>query len=431
MTNNLKIAIVGAGSTYTPELIEGIIQRSQSLPVTELALMDIDDRKLSIVGELVKRMLQKAGHPAKVILTKDLTLALTKADFVLCQIRVGKLQARVLDEKIPLKYGLIGQETTGIGGFFKALRTIPVIMDIAQRMEKLCPDAWLINFSNPSGIVAEAVQNYTKIKSIGLCNVPINMYADVKEALGEKSLRIEYVGLNHLSYITGIWKEDENLFEKALEQGISSQGMKNIPLSGFSPELIQTLRAIPSSYLEYFYFRADKLKHLLEENQSRGEVCMDIEEKLLEMYQDMHLNIKPKELEKRGGARYSEAAMSLVDALYNDKQEVHVVNVRNGGALSFMRDTDVVEIPAIIGKDGVKPIPVPDFSNEHVMEMMQTVKAYERHTVLAALKGDDTEAVKALLINPLIGDYHRALACYNEMKEAHRLYLPQFVREKA
>lgn len=421
-----KIAIIGAGSTYTPELIEGIINRSDVLPVTELALMDIDERKLGIVGGLCRRMVEKAGLKLKFQMTMDLTEALTEADFVLAQIRVGKLPCRILDEKIPLKYGLIGQETTGIGGFFKALRTIPVMLEITRKMEELCPDAWLINFSNPSGILAQALQNHTRIKTLGLCNAPINMFAGVEEALGRSDLEIEYVGLNHLSFITGIRGDGKDMLQEALAQGVNGRGMKNIPLEGFSPELIQTVGAIPSSYLEYFYFRDDKLKHLLEEEKSRGEVCVEIEERLLEQYQQEDLAEKPKELEKRGGARYSEAAISLVDAIYNDKQEPHVVNVLNQGALEFMAEDDTVEIAAIIGKDGAKPVPIRNFTNRHVVEIMQTVKAYERHTVKAAMDGDDKEAIRALLIHPLVGDYNKAKLCYEEMKEVHKEYLPQF-----
>ncbi len=425
--HKLKIAIIGAGSTYTPELIEGIILRSQSLPVTELVLMDIDKPKLEIVGGLCRRMIEKAGINIRISFTLELEPALAGADYVLSQIRVGKLPCRILDEKIPLKYGLIGQETTGIGGFFKALRTIPAMLQITGKMEQLCPEAWLINFSNPSGILAEALQKYSSIKTLGLCNVPINMFAEVEQSLGEKKLDIQYVGLNHLSFITGIKKGDRELLDEALKQGVQGKGMKNIPLQGFDTELIKTIGAIPSSYLEYFYYRDDKLKHLLEEEKCRGEICMEIEERLLTLYQQEELKDKPTELESRGGARYSEAAISLVDAIYNDKQEIHVVNVRNQGALEFMEDEDTVEIPAVIGRSGAKPIPVQNFNNQHVMELMRTVKAYERHTVMAAVNGDDEEAMRALLIHPLIGDYHMAKQCYEEMKQAHRAYLPQFV----
>jgi len=425
--NMLKIAIIGAGSTYTPELIEGIIKRHRGLPVTHLALMDIDSTKLDIVGQLSQRMIRDAGLDIEVFMTEDLDRALTDADFVLAQIRVGKLAARVLDETIPLKYGFIGQETTGMGGFFKALRTIPVMMNIAHRMEELCPNAWLINFSNPSGIIAQALQNHTKIKSVGLCNVPINMFSDIHEALEEENLTIEYVGLNHLSYITGIWKSGQDIFKEVLEKGITGQGMKNIPIKGFDAKLIQSIEAIPSSYLEYFYDRNDKLDHLRQEEKSRGQVCMDIEERLLDLYKKESLTRKPQELEKRGGARYSEAAISLVDSIYNDKGETHVVNVPNQGALAFMDHDDVVEVACQVGREEIRPLAIHNFNNKHVMEMMQCVKAYENHTVQAAIHGSDAEAIQALLIHPLVGDFANAVACYEEMKIAHKKYLTQFV----
>lgn len=424
--SKLKVAIIGAGSTYTPELIEGIIQRASSLPVTDLYMMDINRQKLEIVGKLCIRMVETSGLKINIVLTLDLCEALDKADFVLSQIRVGQLACRILDEKIPIKYGLIGQETTGIGGFFKALRTIPVMGDIAKKMETLCPDAWLINFSNPSGILAQAIQNCSPIKMIGLCNAPINMISGVKQALGEQDLDIQYVGLNHLSFITDIRKGGIDLFNQALVQGVNGQQMKNIPGKGFSPELIQTISAIPSGYLEYYYFRNEKLHHLMNEKKSRGEVCQEIENRLLEIYRRESLSEKPKELEERGGARYSEVAISLVDAVYNDKKEIHVVNILNKGALEFMADDDTVEIPAVVGKDGVRPVPIRNFSNKHVIELMQTVKAYERHAVRAALEGSDEESIKALLIHPLAGDYTTAVSCYREMKAAHRAYLPQF-----
>ena len=424
----LKIAIIGAGSTYTPELIEGLINKRDSLPVKELYLMDIDERKLNIVGGLAKRMIEAADMDVNVVMTDDLDGSLINADFVLVQIRVGKLPARILDEKIPLKYGLIGQETNGIGGFFKGMRTIPVMIDIAKRMEKLCPDAWLINFSNPSGMIAQALLTHTKIKTMGLCNVPINMISSVKQKLGLENAEVEYVGLNHLTWITSIKHNGKDYLQEAIEQGINSEAMKNIPASGFTPELIKTVGSIPSSYLEYYYYRDAKLEHALKQEKSRGEVCLEIEEELLKIYEDSKLHTKPALLSKRGGARYSEAAINLVDSIYNDKRDIQVVNILNQGAIDFMRDDDVVEISAIIGKDGATPIKA-NFKNEHIKEYMLLMKAYERHAVQAAITGDDDEAMRALLINPLVLDYKKAYPCYLELKEAHKQYLPQFFKE--
>ncbi len=427
--DKLKIAIIGSGSTYTPELIEGLIKRKDALPLGELVLMDIDRRKLDIVGGLCQRMILAAGISCKITLTEELDEALINADFVLCQIRVGKLPARVLDEKIPLKYNLIGQETCGIGGFFKAMRTIPVMLNIAHRMEKLCPDAWMINFSNPSGIISQAILTHTNIKMMGLCNVPFNMFKSIKAALNLETADIEYVGLNHLSWITAIESEGTDYLKTALDMGLNSETMKNIPASGFSKEFIKLIGAIPSSYMEYYYYRDKKLKLLKEAEQTRGEKCEAIEEELLGIYSNSELHTKPELLSSRGGANYSEVAVSLVDAIYNDKREKHVVNVLNNGALSFMEDTDSIEINAVIGKDGAKPVKISNFGNSHIIDYMRMVKAYERNTVVAAVNGDEDAAMRALLMNPLVGDYHLARECFDELKEAHRQYLPQFFKQ--
>ncbi|SMF86949.1 6-phospho-beta-glucosidase [Paenibacillus uliginis N3/975] len=426
MSKKLKIAIIGSGSTYTPELIEGMIKRKDILPIDELVLMDIDARKLETVGKLCERMIQAEQIPCRVIMTQDLDEALLDADFVLGQIRVGKLPARVLDETIPLKYGLIGQETCGIGGFFKAMRTIPVMLHITERMKELCPDAWLINFSNPAGIITEALLNHSDVKMLGLCNVPFNMFKSIHETLKLDQPNFTYVGLNHLSWITAIEQDGTDYLKSALDMGLNSEAMKNIPSSGFSKELVQMVGAIPSSYLEYYYFKEKKYKLLKESEITRGEKCMQIEEELLGIYSDSELHSKPELLSSRGGANYSEVAISLVDAIYNDKQEVHVVNLLNNGALDFMKDSDAVEMCAVIGKDGAKPIPVPDFNNEHIIDYMRMVKAYERETVTAAVSGSEDAAMRALLMNPLVGDYDAAYNCFQELKEAHKEYLPQF-----
>lgn len=428
-SKKLKIAIIGSGSTYTPELIEGMLRRKAVLPVSELYLMDIDPRKLEIVGNLCQRMIQAADMPCQVTLTGDLDEALAGADFVLGQIRVGKLPARVLDEKIPLKYNLIGQETCGIGGFFKALRTIPAMLHVAERMKVLCPEAWLINFSNPAGILTEAILGHTNIKMLGLCNVPYNMFKSIRETLQLNDPKISYVGLNHLSWITSIEQGGKDYLQDALDLGLNSEAMKNIPTSGFSKELIQLVGAIPSSYLEYYYFKEKKLKLVKESPQTRGEKCMEIEEELLTIYADAELHSKPELLSTRGGANYSEVAISLVDAIYNDKQEVHVVNLLNNGALDFMENNDAIEINAVIGKNGATPIPVKGFHNPHIIDYMRMIKAYERETVAAAVYGSEASAMRALMMNPLVGDYDAAHACFQEMKEAHKAYLPQFAKK--
>ena len=425
---SIKVAIIGSGSTYTPELVEGFINRREELPLKSLYLVDIDARKRQIVGDLCERMLRAKGVSCPVIQTETWDEALDGADFVLAQIRVGRLPARILDEKIPLKYGMIGQETCGIGGMFKGLRTIPVLMALCERMQALCPNAWLINFSNPAGIATQAILNHTPVKMMGLCNAPFNMFKSVREQLGLRpDAFIEYLGLNHLSWITAARQDGRDHLQEAFAQGAASEAMKSLPDWGFPPEVVCQVKGIPSYYLAYYYFREEKLQHLQKAKESRGEECVRIEEELLALYSDPNLSEKPEQLMQRGGAYYSEVAISLVDAIHNDRNELHVINTLNKGALPFMADDDAIEITARVGAQGVTPIPMdPGFDNRHIISYMRTIKAYEREAVQAALHGDVDAAMRALLINPLAGDYHTARSCFYEMLEAHRAYLPQF-----
>ena len=424
----INVTVIGSGSTYCPELVDGFLKRQGTLRLKRLALMDIDARKRTIVGNLCARMLQKAGMDTEVFMTDDLDAALEGADFVVTQIRVGKLPARYLDESIPVKYGLIGQETTGIGGMFKALRTIPVMAHICSRIEAVCPDAWLINFTNPSGIITEYVLNHTSVKCIGLCNVPIDMIDDIKETVGGDA-EITYLGLNHLSWVTSVKKDGEELMEKLFSEGFAPKVMANIVDDGFDLDCLRACGGWPSSYLQYFYNREAKLKHLKEDKKSRAQVCMQIEEQLLKMYQNEELCVKPALLDKRGGHKYSLAACSLIDAIANDTGDVHVVNILNAGTLPFMADDDVVEIAARIGADGAHPVALEPHWNRHIIAMMTTIKAYEKYTVEAAMNGDDIAAYNAMMVHPLIGDFAKSRACYEEMKDAHREFLPQFIKD--
>ena len=425
MLKDISVAVIGSGSTYCPELIDGFIKAKDSLKLKSISFMDIDERKRTIVGNLCVRMLTKAEIDCNILITENLDEALKDADFVVTQIRVGKLPARHLDETIPIKYNLIGQETTGIGGFFKALRTIPVMKNICDKMELICPDAWLINFTNPSGIISEFIQNHTKVKSIGLCNVPINMLDDTREISGDGS-EITYLGINHLSWITSVRKDGEDVLPAMMESGFSTKVMENITDDGFSMECLRAIKAIPSSYLQYYYGREAKLKHLKEESKSRAQVCMEIEEQLLEMYSDVNLTVKPALLDKRGGHKYSLAAVSLIDAIANDKKTVNVVNIKNGDTLPFMDKDDIVEIAAVVGKDGAVPVKVEHIDNRHIIGLMRVVKEYEKYAVKAGMTGSNEDAMNALLIHPLVGDWSNASKCFEEMKLAHKEYLPQF-----
>ncbi len=421
----INVAVIGSGSTYCPELVDGLIKASDTLKLKKLSLMDIDERKRTIVGGLCVRMLKNANLDCRVIMTDSLEEALTDADFIVTQIRVGKLPARHLDETIPLKYNLIGQETTGIGGFFKALRTIPAMAEICGRIEEICPQAWLINFTNPSGIISEFIQNYTKVKSMGLCNVPINMIDDIKAAVG-KQADITYLGLNHLSWITSVKVNGQEQLSKLFDEGFAPEVMANIHDDGFDIDCLKAAGGIPSSYLQYYYNREEKLRHLKDSDESRAQVCMEIEEDLLKLYSDEKVVSKPALLDLRGGHKYSLAAVSLIDSIANDKRDIHVVNIKNQGTLPFMDNDDIVEISAVIGKDGAQPLQVEELDNRHITGLMRIVKSYEKLTVDAARTGNDSAALNALMLHPLIGDFCSAKACYEEMKQAHRIYLPQF-----
>ncbi|MDR0497271.1 MAG: 6-phospho-beta-glucosidase [Treponema sp.] len=419
----LKAAVIGAGSTYTPELIEGFIDRQDSLNFQTFYLTDINKEKLEIVGALAQRMFASKGFTGKIVLTQNLDEAITSADYIFAQIRIGGMAARIRDEKIPLKYGLLGQETTGAGGFMNALRTVPVMIDIARRIEKLAPDAWLINFSNPSGIVAEALLNHTKVRTIGLCNNFVNMKAAIAKSIGREDYDYEYLGLNHLSWVTSVMADGENVIS---QMGKSAGAkFKNIPDVDYDDELFAAVPAIPCYYLSYFYLRDKQLQNCLAAKKTRGELCVDIEDALIEQYKNPGLANKPKELEGRGGALYSTAAVSVVDAIENDKNEYHVVNVKNNGAIPFMADDDVVEIKCTVNRKGAAPVAITGPDIPYIKGMMQAVKAYEKLTVKAALQGSRADAVAALMVHPLIGDYQKAKAVFDEMVEANAEYIPR------
>jgi len=417
---DLKLCVIGAGSTYTPELVEGVLARRDGLPISRLALMDIDERKLNTVAGLVKRMIAAAGGGPELLVTTDRAQAIAESDFVVVQIRVGGLKARIKDEKIPNKYGVVGQETTGPGGFAKALRTIPVMLDIANDIARLAPDAWLINFTNPSGIITEALQRYSHAQVIGLCNSPIGLQREMARYFGAapNEVVLDYFGLNHLSWVRGVRVRDDDVTERALEAAAARED------SGFG-NLIRTLRMIPSGYLRYYYFTDEVIEQQVRAAKTRGEVVAEVEAELLRMYRDPALDHKPKELEKRGGAHYSEAAMALISALHNDKHEWHVVNVVNAGCILDLPDQAVVEVPAQVSRDGAHPLPVGELPLE-VRGLVQAVKAYEELTVRAGAEGDRRAALLALTNHPLVPSFSIAQALLADILKAHKKYLPQF-----
>lgn len=430
----LKIVTIGGGSSYTPELVEGFIKRHKELPVKELWLVDIEEgkHKLEIVGNLAKRMVKKAGVDMEVHLTLDRREALKDADFVTTQLRVGLLDARIKDERIPLSHGVIGQETNGAGGLFKALRTVPVVLDIIKDIEELCPNAWLVNFTNPTGVISEAVFKYTNFRRyIGLCNVPIgvkNGMADILEVEKDR-VEMDFAGLNHMVYTLNVRLDGKDITKEAIEKFVTSsltmQNIKDIPLNA---DFVRALGVIPCPYHKYYYKHKEMLEEELEgfkDGKTRGETVKALEDDLFELYKDENLAVKPPQLEKRGGAYYSDAACNLINSIYNDKKDIQVVNTLNNGAIRDFREDSAAEMSCVITKEGPKPLSV-GYLPVAVSGLVTEIKAFEILAAKAAVEGDYNAALQALCINPLIPSDDLAKTILDEMMEAHKEYLPQF-----
>ncbi|MGN6379229.1 MAG: 6-phospho-beta-glucosidase [Gaiellales bacterium] len=418
----MKIAVIGAGSTYTPELVEGIGRRAELLAVDELALHDIDAGRLEVVGGLARRMLDRAGYRGRLRLTQNRPEAVEGAGFVLVQLRVGGLAARLNDETIPPRFGCLGQETTGAGGFAKGLRTVPVVLDIAEDMARLGGDgAWLLDFTNPAGLVTQALSDHGH-RAIGLCNIPIGFQREFAKQLGVEAERVqlEHVGLNHLSWERGVLVDGEDRLPGLIET-FSDQLGELVDMPG---SVVRMLGALPSYYLRYFYFPRETVAKQADET-PRAKQVMEIEAQLLEMYTDPGLDTKPKLLEQRGGAFYSEAAAMLVESLQLDRGDVQVVNVRNAGAIPNVDAEAVVEVPCRITASGAEPLPQRPLPPE-MLGLVEQVKAYERLTAEAAVSGDRTVALKALMANPLVLGFEVAEPLLDAILEANRELLPRF-----
>jgi 6-phospho-beta-glucosidase len=416
----VKVAVVGGGSTYTPELVEGFVTRTDRLPVDELVLLDIDPERLAIVGALAERMVRAAGWAGSVRLTDQMTEALEGANFVIVQLRVGGNQARFLDETIPLRFGCIGQETTGPGGFAKALRTVPVVLELAERTAQIgAPDAWVVDFTNPTGLVTQALLDQGH-RACGLCNVAIGVQRDLATHLEVEPshIRLDHVGLNHLSWVRAVLVDGVDRLPELLAEAPEE-------LTEAAPiELVRALGAIPSSYLRYYYRTSEVLEHQ-RTHRTRAEEVLEIEAGLLELYRDPALDTKPKLLEERGGAWYSDAAAALVASLHAGTGDEQVVNVLNEGAIPNMPPGDVVELTCRVDRAGAFAQPTDPLAPE-MLGLVQHAKAYERLTIEAALTGSRTSALKALVTNPLVGDVDRAGPMLDALLDANRAHLPRF-----
>jgi 6-phospho-beta-glucosidase len=418
----LKVAVVGGGSTYTPELVEGVAARTASLPIDELVLLDVDEERLRIVGGLASRILRRTGWTGVLTCTLDRDVAVDGASFVLVQLRVGGQAARHLDETLPLRFGAIGQETTGPGGFAKALRTVPVVLDLAELVHRrAAPGAWLIDFTNPVGIVTQALLDAGH-RAIGLCNVAIGFQRGLARHFGVAPERVtlEHVGLNHLTWIRGVSVDGVDRMPEILADPSVA-----IDPTEFPPELVRTLGAIPSYYLRYYYATGEVLAEE-RDGYSRAEDVIAIERELLTLYADPALDRKPALLEQRGGAFYSEAAAQLMASLQAGTGDVQVVNVRNAGALPDIAADAVVEVPARIDAHGAHPLAQRPLAPE-MHGLVEHAKAYERLAIEAAISGDREIALRALLANPLVPGYRAAEGLLEAIIEANGRYLPAFM----
>ncbi|MCK6625321.1 MAG: 6-phospho-beta-glucosidase [Anaerolineae bacterium] len=432
----MKVAVIGGGSTYTPELINGFLERIATFPLTELWLMDISQERLDVVGRFAQRMVEAKGAPFSVHLTTDQRQAVAGASYVTTQLRVGGMQARREDEYLGHRHGLIGQETTGVGGMAKALRTIPVILKIAADIRDLARGALLVNFTNPAGLVTEALNRYAPhVPAVGVCNAPIHMKMEILEELEKEQGRpidparaeLNTLGLNHLSWHRGFTLDGEEIWPQVLSRFLA--GLKTRPSSEYAPDFdprtVESLRMIPNYYLRYFYYTKQKLAEQQKWPPSRAEAVMAIEEELLQQYAEPERNEPPAGLMQRGGAYYSTVATQLLNAHYNNLGETHVVNVRHNGAVPGWPEEWVLEMPARVDSAGIHPLPAEPLPPV-CFGLLAQVKSYEILTVEAAVHGDREAAYQALLVHPLGPSADRVQTVLDDMLGTNRVYLPQF-----
>ncbi len=416
----MKLAVVGAGSTYTPELVDGLVRMRDLLPLEELALCDPDAERLAILGGLTKRMLARGDHPARVTETQRLDDAVEGADAVLIQLRVGGQAVRMVDESVPVACGCLGQETTGYGGLAKALRTVPVVLEIAERIRELAPRAWIVDFTNPVGIVTKALLDAGH-RAVGLCSAAVVFQRHFARVLDVDPERIEldHVGLNHLTWEIGVRLDGADVLPLLVGEHVASVA----PATGLPADLVRRLGVVPSFYLHYFYEHDAVVDHQ-RGHQSRAEEVAEIERQLLDLYSDESLAEKPELLSRRGGAFYSEAAVELLTSLFGrGPSPRHVVNVRNNGALPFLDDEAVVEVAAHVGAHGLAPVDVPPLDPTQ-RGLVAHVSAYEELALDAALRGGRERVFRALLAHPLIGQADLAQTLADRMVEVNREFLP-------
>lgn len=420
-TEAMKLSIIGGGSTYTPELFEGLISRAVEIGLDEVILHDIDPDRLGPVASFCRRMANAADAGFMIRATTDIDDAISGASFVVTQIRVGGQQARLRDETVPMEFGLIGQETTGAGGFAKALRTIPQILKIAARIRELSPEAWVINFTNPSGIITETLLRHGGVKAVGLCNIPMELKIESARAVGVDPSRVEldYIGLNHFGWVRAIHVDGNDIIGMLLDALGNGIVPANIPELDYGPRFFKALGMIPSPYLQYFYQTRRMLDTLAAET-SRALVVMDLERQLFEIYRDERQSAKPELLSKRGGAWYSRVAIDVIRSLQSDIPARHVVNLANQFGtegrpiIPDLPGDAVIEAPAMLSRDGVVGLPASSVPEE-IIGQIRHMKSYERLAIEAAMTQSGRKALMALVNNPLVADVGLAEAILDRL----------------
>ncbi len=430
----LKVSVIGGGSTYTPELLNGFLERQEDFPLDELWLMDVDLDRLEIVGGFAQRMAAAKNARFRVVLSENQLEAIRGSSYVITQLRVGQMEARREDEYLGKRYGLIGQETTGIGGMAKALRTVPVILDIAQDIQSEAPNALLVNFANPSGLVTEALFRYApEVASVGVCNATITtkmeILKELNEALGlelqPEEARIKTLGLNHLTWFYGFEVHGKDYWPQIMQRMIEEMRQADDPF--FDPHTLKALGMLPNYYLRYYYYTPKMLNNQEKWPPSRAEEVMAIEADLLSQYQDEDRSEPPEDLMKRGGAYYSTVATQLLNAHYNDLNEIHVLNVRQNGAVPGWNNDWVLEMPCRVNSTGILPIPA-DPLPPVCAGLVSQVKGYEILTAKAAIEGDQRAAYQALLTHPLGPPANLVQTVLEDMLEKNKAFLPRFFR---
>lgn len=429
----IKIAVIGAASSYTPELFAELVQSQADLDVDQVTLMDPNLAKLALLAQVSQQLLDLANSRISIRTTAEREAALEGADFVILQIRIGGLAGRIRDERMPREFGLVGNETAGAGGFVSALRTIPTVLDIARDMERICPEAWLLNLANPAGILTEAVLKHSRVRTLGFCNIPINTQyalAGVLNVLPQRVL-LDSFGLNHLSWVRRAYVDGQDALLPLIEKTRTRRAAlyrSGLVEALIEPELLQMIGMLPGWYLRYYYYPEKTLRMDRRSPHSDGELDQIAEDELTQVFtSDGYTPAARRILESKGGAQYYLPVLQVMAAMVNDTNALVIADVRNNGAIRELADEVCVEVPVRIGRDGVEAQPVGAIPLE-VRGLLQTVKAYEELTIEAAIRGDRGLAIAALMANPLVGTYAKARAVLERALENEGMLLPQFNR---